>query len=197
MKWTKWYDVTECDNTVDDPLVTDTDELHGINEDDLSDGRIITNWDPKSWIQATKAEWDGVPDDALQSHLWPPIYSYRLRNAIEAASIKGIQWLPINVLHRDGSSAGLFFVANILNMRPALDEERSDLTRYEEDYFIETRRGKVSGIWKPVLKKSELAQVDIIRLQQFTVAIFVSQKFKELFEQGRFTGWSFTEVETV
>lgn len=47
-------------------------------------GVPITNWNDAAWIQARKPGNDGDPDDALQSYLFPPIYSARLRKDAKA-----------------------------------------------------------------------------------------------------------------
>jgi hypothetical protein len=75
-----------------------------------------------------------------------------------------------------------------------LDEERSHLTRHPDDYFIEGRRGKVSGIRRAVLQREALIGYDIIRLSGNPVHLYVSERFRNVFWHG-FTGYSFQEVD--
>ena len=46
-----------------------------------------------------------------------------------------------------------------------------------------------------MLKRKNLEGYDIIRLKEYKQRFFVSQKFKDIFEENGFTGYSFIEVE--
>lgn len=195
----RWYWVVECDNTVSDPLVTDSDNLEtlGFDEWDFRKGiRIdINTWPTSVFVKALNSEDDGEPDDVLQTHLGIPIYSERLRIALEEANIAGIQYLPLNVLRPNGEAINGYSIANILNLAPALDLDKSDYDVYPDDYFLPERRGLVSGVREGVLKADKLENCDIIRLEEYKVKIYASKKFKEVFENNNFTGYSFHEVK--
>lgn len=195
----RWYWVVECDNTVADPLVTDSDNLEalGFDEWDFREGHRIDNWFTSLFVKAQEPENDGDPDDVLQTHLGIPIYSGRLRVALEQANINGIQYLPIKVLRPNGEQIKGFSIANILHLVPALDLDKSDYDVYPDDYFLPERRGLVSGVRKGVLKANELENHDIIRLKKYEVRIYISEKFKDVFEKNSFTGYSFHEVKVV
>lgn len=194
----KWYHVIHHDNVVANPYVADTGDLMGVDDEDLWGGTPISHWNDAAWIKPSTHERDGDPDDALQSYLHPPNYSARLRQALEAAGIGGIQWLPLHVLRPDGTEIPGYAIANIVNLvEGALDLERSDYDVYPPDYFLTERAGKVRGIRIPVLRGEKLKGLDIVRLAEAKAAFYVSERFKQAFEQAGCTGHSFREVEVV
>ena len=87
----KWFQPLECDNTVENPLVCDYDNLEdiGFNENDFKMGKRIERWDNNVFFQAKEKEDDGEPDDALQSSSMLPIYSERLVNELKKEKING------------------------------------------------------------------------------------------------------------
>ncbi|MFP5245261.1 MAG: imm11 family protein, partial [Thermoanaerobaculia bacterium] len=182
-------------NTVDDPFVADEGDLFDVEDWMLAEGVSITNWNSASWVKATKVENDGDPDDVLQTYMaLLPIYSSRLRRELEAAGVSGIQYLPIRVLRPDDSEIPGYAIANVVNKIAALDFERSRYTLFPADWIIEERRGDVWTIERPVLLASALGGHHIIRLEEHTSSLFVSEHFKQVFEDGGFSGYSFREV---
>ena len=195
----KWYYPLECDNTVSNPLVCDYTNFEDYNYDELDflKGNKITDWNNNILFQAKKNENDGDPDDALQNAELLPIYSERLINALKDSKIEGIQYLPVNILRPDGRRIDGFCLANFLNFIEALDLDKSDYSRFSDDFPNPNARGKISGVRKFVLKENKLIGFDIVRLVEYKRSFFVSEKFKEVFEKGRFTGYSFREVKLV
>ncbi|MDF9407234.1 hypothetical protein L7E55_02495 [Pelotomaculum isophthalicicum JI] len=192
----KWYDPLECDNIVENPFIADTVVLKGVEEFELVRGQLIEKWDKSAWFQASEPKYDGDPDDVLQNAISPPIYSARLRKALDNAGVTGIQYLPVHVLRPDGSPIEGFAIANILNLLPALDFEKSDYDVFEDDYFLPERRGKVRCIRKPVLRRTIIEGYDIFRLMEFKQYIIVSDRFRNIFVANGFTGYSFHQVYT-
>jgi hypothetical protein len=191
----RWYWVISCSNTVPKAFVSSAEDLKGHEDWQLDIGQYVKNWDPTAWIQCTDPEWDGEPDDALQTHLAIPIYSPRLQEVIGNARFSGIQFLPLRVLHMNGSEIPGFAIANILNIPTAMDMEKSLYGRYEEDYFCPEDRGRVSGVYRIALKQTSLKGFDIIRVKEFCRSLYVSERFKLEFEAARCTGYSFQEVQ--
>lgn len=191
----KWYQVILHDNTVANPFVADVGDLRGVAQDDLWSGMLITNWNETAWLQASSKADDGDLDDALQTYLRPPVYSARLQNALRDAHIEGIQYLPVQILRPDRARIPGYSIVNALNLvTGAIDLERSDYDVYPADYFLSERVGKVRGIRIPVLLESKLFGKDIVRLAEYTSSLFVSEKFRLIFEAGGFTGHSFIEI---
>jgi hypothetical protein len=193
-----WFKVIPGENTVADPFVADADNLDWLGAWRLADGESVSEWRVEAMMKATSSENDGRPDDVLLNHHRLPIFSAALRQALENASVRGgIQYLPIHVLRPAGDEYEGYAVANIVERRAALDLERSDYDRFAADYFIESRRGRISTLRRTMLKSSALRGADILRLEEYRPPIFVSDVFRSAFENGGFTGWGFHPVEVV
>ncbi|WP_157770372.1 imm11 family protein [Methylomonas koyamae] len=194
-----WYKVIRHDNTVIKPYIADKGDLMGVDEEDLWGGTpLVADWNEAAWIKASTPEDDGDPDDALQTYLHFPIYSLRLRRALENAGIGGIQWLPLHVLRPDGKEIPGYSIANIVNLvEGALDLEHSDYDVYPPDYFLPERVGKVRGIRIPVLQAEKLKGLEVVRLMEARAAFYVSERFKEAFEMAGCTGHSFYAVGVI
>ena len=193
----RWFQPIECDNAVKDPLVCDYDnfEEYGYDEYSFVKGNKIEDWNGNIFIQAKKRKNDGDPEDVLQNHLMIPIYSKKLINELENANITGVQYLPIRILRPNNDYLSGFSIANILNFIEAFDYEKSIYNRFSEDFPNPIKRGQLAGVRKFVLKKDKLIGFDIIRLKDYKLSFFVSEKFKETFEKNKFTGYSFKEIE--
>jgi len=153
----RWYWAIAWGNTVLQPYVSSAEDLKCYDDWQLEKGEYIENWNPSCWIQSTKPEWDGEPDDVLQTHLAIPIYSPRWQGVICNAGFSGIQFLPIRVLHMNGGEIPGFAIANILNIPSAMDMELSHYTMFNEDDCEPEDRGKVSGVYRMVLKRGALS----------------------------------------
>ena len=190
----RWYQPIEDLSVQHQPFVTDTDDLCGFDEWDFRAGKQITNWPESVCVSNNDLETDGPPDDALRNHLGLPIFSHNLREALQLFGILNIQYLPVSVFRSDGSLLRDYSIANILDLIPALDKEQSDYDVYERDYFLPERRGKISNIRKAVLVGARIRNKDILRLEEFPVAEFVSDKFVQAYRSFKCTGYSFHEV---
>ena len=65
---------------------------------------------------------------------------------------------------------------------------------FPEDHFSLNKRGKISGLRKPVLRNSTLHGLEIMRLEEFPDPVFVSEKFRDVYESNELTGYSFSDV---
>ncbi len=193
----KWFQPIECDNTVDDPLVCDHSNFEklGYDENDFRKGKRISRWNSKVFLQAKEKADDGDPDDALQNSYMLPIYSQRLVDALKEEKISGIQYLPVRILRPNKREIKGFSIANFLNFVAAFNYEKSDYDRFKEDFPNINVRGKLAGVKKFVLHEKELGGLDIIRLKDYNLRFFFSENVKKVFEDNKFTGYSFIEVE--
>lgn len=189
-----WYWTISCSNAVEDPLIVDDAEL-GVDPDLLDIGHPIENWPSTAVLRVTQRSDDGTPDDALQNFLGLPIFSGRLCKALKAAGIRGFQYLPVQILRPSGAAVEGFCIGNIIERRSALDMTRSDYTVFPDDYFLPARRGLISRVRRAVLVGQRIIDCDAMRLDEFSASVFVSGRFKGVFEDGDFTGYSFEEVE--
>lgn len=192
-----WFQPIECDKTVKRPLVCNHDNFdeYGFSEDDFKIGKNIENWNNDIFMKANEKRYDGNPDDALQNYMMIPIYSERLVMKLKEANVTGIQYLPIKVLRPNNDLIGVFYIANFLNHVEAFDYEKSLYNRFGSDFPNLNVRGQIAGVRKFVLKKERCQDSDIIRLKDYNLRFFVSEKIKTIFEENKFTGYSFREVE--
>jgi hypothetical protein len=190
----KWYWLVTNDNSVKNPFVSDEGDLDGFEEWMLGECRSFDSWSGRAWIRAADPANDGNPDDSLQNHFALLIFSQRLQVALTEAAISGIQYLPISVLRPSGTRIEGFSIANILGCVNALDLERSTSSRYPDDYFLSERRGQMNSLRRVTLRGDCLQGHDIVRLNVYKEKVYVSARFKEVVEEGRFTGLSFHEV---
>ena len=163
---TRWYWAVSCDNTVSDPFVGDEGDL-GCDEWELRTCNWIVEWSDNAWVRASTPERDGEPDDVLQTMFGLPIFSARLRTAIHLEGIRGVQYLPIEVIGFDRRKVVGFSIVNLLNCVDALDRNSSTLELFPPDYFLPEQRGEVRSITKPVLVLNTLFGFDIVRLSNY------------------------------
>jgi len=191
-----WYQPIECDNTVKNPFVCDSDNFseNGFSGSSFLQGKEILSWNSSIFLQAKKKKNDGCPDDALQNHLMLPIFSSRLVKILQE-NIAGIQYLPVSVLNSKGQKLDGFSLANFLFFIEAFDYDNSEFNRFSTDFPNPNVRGKLAGVTKFVLKKERLVGLDVFRLRDYESRFFVSEKFKSLFEENRFSGYSFRKVD--
>lgn len=188
-----WYWLIENDSILKNPYVSGIGNLPDLHIDDF--GKIVRTED-QFWIRSESSKYDGDPDDLLQTHLSGYLaISKRFRDALESLSVSGIQYLPLRVFDHSRRQVGLFFIANLLKLVPALDKKKSDYDLLPADYFIPEMRGLISGIRKACLKKEYLNDLDIFRLADYPFMIFVSGRVKDIFIKNNFTGASFSKVE--
>lgn len=185
-----WYKTIPCDNTVADPYVSGIDDLKGNDEWAFAYGQRFKNWDRSAFVQTDQPSDDGDPDDVLQNHLGIPIFSLGLQQALSSGGIRGIQYLPIQVLRYDGSLIEGFAIANILHLVPCMDWARTQY-RVDDRYPGEIRGYRFGTL---VVRRSALEDYDILRMKEFQLDIFVSERFKKIFEDGGFTGYSFSKL---
>ena len=164
---------------------------------DLLTGLPIEDWSADASLKVGPNGRDGVPDDVLQIGAPVPVFSERLQRTVEEARLSTIQYLPVRCLRANGhDSLGVFYVANLLDRIPALDLSRSEIRRYPADYFLVPRRGAVASIRRPVLCAASLAKVPhLFRADEFPRYVFASERMRDLFRLGRFTGVEFSPVE--
>lgn len=188
-----YYNPVPCDNTVKKPYVANSEFLSNYDEWNFVRGDEFSHWEGAIWVKAKTTELDGEPDDVLQTRLFLPIYSSRLQKALKDAGIKGIQFLPIKVFKSDGSEIKGYAIANVLNLLPALDEDKSKFTLFGN--VRPDKPNDIMSIEKMVIHKSVVEKHDIFRLRSYPLALLVSDKFKKIFEDNKFTGYSFPRVE--
>jgi hypothetical protein len=138
---------------------------------------------------------DGTPDDFLQNTEMVPIFSPRMREAIEEAGITGIQYIPIEVEHYNKEKLEGYCIANVLNSVP-------DALNYDKTIFLKMKseNGKLD-LYIPSIKSENVPDnMDIFRLKyderietEYSTFIVVSERFKSIIAKNKFTGIGFSK----
>jgi hypothetical protein len=195
----EWFSLCMGDeNRVPQPLITTRDNLFGVTWYDLEIGMAQVHWNASSILYSDEKECDGDPDDMLANDLGLPVFSERLRKELAKAAIatEDFQFLPVRVALSTGREFGGFAIANILSRVPALDPDHSFMLDIDEDEIDPlTEKAKVTGIGRAALRADALQNHDVIRLLEFFPAIYVSRRFRDIFNQNGFTGATFYPLE--
>lgn len=191
----KYYQIFDCERAVKDPMVcvTNLEEL----KISINRFRICKEFTSGENIKfyAELEEDDGTPDDFLQNTEMVPIFSPRMREAIEEAGITGIQYIPIEVEHYNKEKLEGYCIANVLNSVPdALDIDKSIFWNSKSD------NGKLL-LYIPSIKSEKVPDsIDIFRLKyderienDYSTFIVVSDKFKSIIAKNKFTGIGFSK----
>jgi hypothetical protein len=195
----RWYQPIECDNSVEKPLVCDFSNFEDYNydEDDFKIGKSFCNWPNDIFMKANQKKYDGIPDDVLQNAYMIPVFSKRLKDELTNAKINGIQYLRIKVINFNDVEQKTFYIANFLNYIEAFNYTKSIYNRFGNDFPNPNVQGKIAGVRKFVLLKEQLKNFDIIRLNEYNLSFFVSERFVDVFGKNDFSGYSFNEIEIV
>jgi hypothetical protein len=189
----KWFQPIPDTVRIDNTFAPSQFDLKNIDESLLQQGRVVEHWDTSIWYRPGSLEEDGEPTDALLCYPGEPVFSSRLQSALISGGIGGVQFLPINLYHFDGSPILGYAFVNILSVIPALDLEKSEYFLFG-DVRIE-RKDEILMLLRPVLRREALGDFDIIRLKEYPNFFFISQKFHDIFVQLYASGYSFKEVE--
>jgi hypothetical protein len=174
--------------------VSSKGDLDGHEWRRFEEGKPIQGWKCRAWIKCTSPREDWPADDGLANHFSLLIFSERMRVALDDACIYGIQYLPIQVLKSDDTEYGGYSIANIINEISALDRDRSNSSVVSQDYPGRENHSRVWDARKPGLKEEALRVFDIIRVSDFPQAVYVSQKFVDVWNDHKLTGYSFRKM---
>ena len=199
VKWFQFSCVGE-EHRAKNAFFADEKEFHGVDWMTLKMGRFQPYWNVDSWLRASEKRWDGVVEDVLNAACSLPIFSKRLKDALDGGGIAAadVQYLPVRVFHRDGREANGYFIANVLSRIEALDRE--NCIRLEEDpneIAPATGKARVTGIWGPIaVHAARLEGHDFVRLLEFFPEMLVSARFAAVYGQGGFTGAKLTPIRS-
>lgn len=196
-----WYRINQRPGPGPWRTTFDADEcfLEGHSRWDFEAGHAIEKWESKGFYAASDPEHEGPLTDVLTTANMLPVFSAPLKSACEAAGFTGLQYLPVGVYKSDyevnPQPLAPYFIVNILNLVPALDEVKSELIIRKEKKRDGTIVDYIAYIKRPVLKSAALLGLDMIRLLDLSGPMYASPRFKTLFQEGHFTGIGFEPVE--
>lgn len=105
---------------------------------------------------------------------------------------ENIQCLGIKIINETTNEENNTY--KILNVTKHLDALDLDNSVYDIFQFGEDR---VLSIEKYALKKTIIESNNIFKLDNETIPVFVSEKFKQVVEENNLIGFQFIEVKTV
>jgi hypothetical protein len=192
----KWFDVIPKSSRKIMFCEEDNLEELGLDEDTFKTGMPIDIDDKKIIYRVKNKKQDGIPEDCLGCMGLLPLFSSRLIAALEKEGIGGFQYIPMEVYNYSDELIPGYCMANITITRDALDIEKSNIMRFPDDWSDESLRGKLWVVLKYVLKQEALVGIDVCRLPDDRNFI-VSERFRKVFSENRFTGYAFMELVTV
>lgn len=145
----------------------------------------------KKWPEGVTFYTEGDP---LEDYLFPTMVNWilvseRVKQALEELGVKGVQFLPIQVVRQEtGEEVPGYYVLHVWKHIPALDEEHS--------VFLEPRDEKYPqlSILKVALRREAIGDADIFRLKEKHVSVYASRRVKERLEEIGATGFKWIPV---
>lgn len=174
------------DDSNENVIVCKKVNLKGFNEYQLNNAVHID-----TWPQGVTFYFDeGNSEDYLGNSMGWLLFSARIQKALLELGIKNIQFLPVKVENtKNGAKLEGFSVLNILDSITALDREHAT---YEQD----KKNPEYPIIIKPALRYEHIRNIDIFRLREQPILVFVSQRIKEKLEVMQASGFKFISVPT-
>ncbi|OGO38936.1 MAG: hypothetical protein A2W35_16965 [Chloroflexi bacterium RBG_16_57_11] len=186
MEITQYYNLTFSE--VHGGLIVYQDDFKGVDKDLLTKGAPIMDW-PSDTTLFVKGR---NPTDYLFYPLSPWFtISKKAQIALEDANIKGIQFLPIHVVHKSGIEIPGYAIVNVLTVVAALD--------YVHTIWMTPDRERVTypqlNILEEALQKKKVEGFEIFRLVELKTQVYISKYFKECLERKNATvGFDFMPV---
>lgn len=123
-----------------------------------------------------------------------PLVSDRLRRAIEAANLTGVEFFPVRVDSRLPVPVPTYWYAHFVIVENAIDFEESMWKPMKLPLGQDGRQPFM--MIKYVLNASAIRGLDFLRCRGQRSGIFSSIRFRDLIVEGGFTGLGFTPTPT-
>lgn len=122
-----------------------------------------------------------------------PVVKREVAEMIEALAPMEVQRIPAKVI----GDHGWFEVLNVLNLRKAINESKSEIRWWKEEDGIPDKVGKYAGIAKLVLDQQGVECAHIFRLIGWELPLIVCESIKDRLEGMNVSGISFLELQVV
>lgn len=158
----------------------------------LFSGNKVDEWEPVQFACDLKK--GSIVTEKLGNTYGWEIFSEQAISLFGDVISKEVQLLPVKVVEKDsGKEIGKYFIINVLPFLDALDLENSvynylDIEGFDEPWLSVIKYG---------LKRERLGDHNIFRLKESQMALFVSERFKEIAEKNKMLGFYFLKVKTV
>ncbi|MBO8142920.1 MAG: hypothetical protein H0Z37_12245 [Firmicutes bacterium] len=174
-------------------LRADKEDYQTFYTPDEAEYEILREFDGRprsaSWVPIRVAVWrhEQVPE-GLKPSDFPslrsscPVFSTRAAEGLWDLLEPNGEILPLLC------DEGEYFVYNVTTLSDALDEERSEISRFPDD-------GQVMAVYEYVFRSDKVGQAAIFKLTQIpTLWVFVTEEFVQRVQELGLVGFDFTLV---
>jgi len=163
--------------------------MYGIGEYDVTDGKMIHNWNCDVSFECNPDEGEVLTDYLANSYRWL-IVSQRFRIVTEELISKEVQYLPIKITNmKDNALEETYTVMNVIVTLDALDLANSKYDEFELD------DEKIISVERYALQKEKIQNHHIFKFEGDTIPVFVSENVKDIIIKNGLLGFAFLEVK--
>jgi hypothetical protein len=161
-------------------------ELRGVSEYFVYQPEPIDEW-PSDVTFYTEGE--HLEDRLIPAPMNWILVSVRVKKALQKMEIEGVQFLPVRVVRQETEEEVRgYHVLHVWRQLSALDEEHTvRLVPKQEDC-------PQLGIAKVALRREVIGDVDMFRLEDWYIPVYVSRRVKELLQAIKVTGFKWIPV---
>lgn len=174
---------------IEEAIIAQRYDFKGFGDDQLSEGQRIENWP----IDATIIVKGKNPPDNLFCPMKPWfVVSKKVTNVLIEKNTKGIQLLPVRILHLSGIEIPGYSILNVLEMVKGL--------HYEKTTWLTPNKWNVEYPQLDIVKEALIEEVvrekDIFRIIEQKTTVYISKILKGLLEKrGADIGFKFLPVK--
>lgn len=176
----------------DDVICCTRKELYNIDRYDVIKGEEITCWNNDIYFSYSHND-GSIFTDFLANDLDWFIISSAFKETLEKNKITGLQYLPITLLNETtGEITKQHYLVNVCNLIDALD-----LANSKYSTFTKTDGSTLISVNVYALKSDMIENIDIFRLKNNNIPIFVSDRLRKIIKKNKFTGCDFLQVKVI
>ncbi|GBC63468.1 hypothetical protein DENIS_4462 [Desulfonema ishimotonii] len=150
-------------------------------------GKLISEWNKEEMKFSTIEDYAYEFTDILRNDVDYLLFSNRLKKTLEDSEIKGAQFLEVKVAPEIPDYCPYWFV-NVFHISGAFNLD-------ESDYKLWGTPPRVAAVTNVILNHGPIKDIDIFRLPEFLPSVYVSEKFKKIFESNEFSGIQFQKIQ--
>lgn len=186
----RYYEVS-FDTSCEDDMMCYCDDTYGIERYELKEGCFFIGWDERITFSFDPSEGTRATD-YLANNLGWFIVSYKMKRVLDRLDGDRVQYFPVSVVNKVSlEKIEDYFVANILDVRDALNLEHSQYSVFDLD------GEKIYSVHKYALNERDVEGAHVFKLKGDEIPIFVSEAFKDAVESEGLTGIDFSAVRVV
>ena len=175
----------------DDNVIVRSDSFLDYYHYNILDGECINDWNKNTKLCYSEDEGNVFTDYLAMDKGWI-LVSNKFYNIMHEIIDDSVQFLNIMIEDKKtGNENSSYRVLNVTKHLNALDFDNSvyDIFEVEDE--------KIISVEKYALKKNLVENNNIFKLENEPIPVFVSEKFKQIVEENRLTGFYFSEVKVV